>query len=350
MLQAKVNSGRHIIAWLAWAAFYGFYSYFVAVRTAFLLPDFIGFLCIHILSFYFSVRVAFPWANPQYTRLNRRSGLRMVLVIVAQLIVIPVAVTLVSFLLGALTIGFDQSAVPRVRVLNFFDMVVFLYAGLVFASVYLAFVKIEVQRDRLTDELADLRTQLNEAEQTNLEQSLIPHLYGNLLGTVNDVVQLHPHEAAYIVNIFNQIVRFYASIGPGELVTMGNEIDVCELFMELIAAKVGKQLFVEIEVDDAVRELMVTPMLLMLIFENLDKYGVWDDKRQAIRVFIGLHLGYLTIMARNAVRDVSSSPPFSTKKGLRSIRERLDARKIPYMMHSVKRHGCFSFVLLIDFE
>lgn len=345
-----MNRTKHLAAWLLWALFYGFYSYFVAARTAFLLVDYIGFLGIHIATFYFSVWVAFPWANPRWARPTWRTGPRLALVVVLQLITIPLVVSLVSIITRALEIGFDEAAEPQTQVLNFLDVVVFLYSGLVFALVYLKFVKVEAQRDELAEEVERLRVRLTVAELANLEQSLIPHFYGNLLGIVNDVVREHPDNAPYTINIFNQIVRFYARLGPGDLVSLDDEISIGELFTEIMEARLGKQLSVNMEVDEEARRLLVIPMLTTLLFENLSKYALWDDARQAIRIYIGLRLGHLIVMLRNALRDVSEAPPLSTKKGLRSIRERLDARNLPYMMRSEVRDEEFVFVLFIDFE
>ncbi|HWK98748.1 MAG TPA: hypothetical protein VNQ55_02325 [Parapedobacter sp.] len=345
-----MNKARHLAAWLAWAVFYGCYSYFVTVRTAFHLPDFVGFLCIHIVSFYFSVRVAFLWANPQWARLNWRTGLRVAVVVAVQLIAIPVVVSLISIVAGTLDIGFDRSATPQASVLNFLDVVVFLYSGLIFALVYLRFAKMQAQHGEQLEAVERLCVRLSESEQANLEQSLIPHLYGNLVGTVTDAVRQKPDEAAYFVNIFNQIVRFYARIDLGELVAMGDELDIMALVIELVEARLGKEPALEMEVEEAVRQLQVPPMLLMLIVENVDKYGVWDDPDQPVQLFIGTRLGQLIVMVRNVVRSAHATPPLSTKKGLRSIRERLDARQVAYVMHSETRNGRFSFVLLVDFD
>lgn len=346
----KINKINHLAAWLAWALFYCLYNYFVAVRVPFHWPDYIGFLVIHVGSFYFSVFLAFPFANPNWNRFNWRTGVRLALVVLLEVIAIPVLVSVLSIVVGALNMGLDTSAQPEANVLNFLDVVVFLYSGLIFALFYLGFAKLEGQRDELIAEVERLRVQLSESENANLEQSLIPHLYANLLGVVNDAVRRQPGEASYMVNIFNQIVRFYGRLGPGELIPMADEIAICELFLEITEAKLGRKPAIKFEIEEDARQLKVLPMLVMLLMENLDKYGVLDDDGEAVRIYIGLRLGHLIIIARNTVKVREDVPPFSTKKGIRSIKERLDARQLPYAMYNDVRNGHFSFVLVINFE
>lgn len=67
-------------------------------------------------------------------------------------------------------------------------------------------------------------------------------------------------------------------------------------------------------------------------------------------IYIGVRLSHLVMIARNTVKDISAASPLSTKRGIRSIRERLDARQLAYTMHSDVRRDRFSFVLVIDFE
>lgn len=349
-LKVKINKINHLVAWLAWGLFYWLYAYFVATRFPFDWVDYFVFLGVHIGSFYFSVCYAFPLANPQWNKFNRRTFFRIALVVVGEIILIAVIVSLLSVILGGLDVGTETVAEPEANVGNFPDVVVFLYSGLIFALFYLKFAKLESQRDELMAEVEQLRVKLGDSEMTNLEQSLIPHLYSNLLGTVNDAVRQQPEDAPYMVNIFNQIVRLYAPLGPGELVSMADEVEVGGLFLELVEAKLGKRPAIELEVDEAAKQLRVIPMLTMLVLENIDKYGLWDDANHAVGIYIGLRLGHLVVIARNTVKDISAAPPLSTKKGIRSIRERLDARQLSYTMHSGVRKGRFSFVLVIDFE
>lgn len=349
-LKVKINKVNHLAAWLAWGLFYWLYAYFVATRFPFDWVDYFIFLGIHIGSFYFSVYWAFPLANPQWNTFSPRTFFRLVLIVVGEIMLIAVMVSVLSVILGGLDVGTEPAAPPEASVGNFPDVVVFLYSGLIFALFYLRFAKLESHRDELMEEVEQLRVKLDESETANLEQSLIPHLYSNLLGTLNDAVKRHPEEAPYLVNIFNQIVRFYASLGPGELVLMADEIEICELFMEIVEAKLGKRPALELKVDEAALQLRVIPMLAMLLFENVDKYALWDDANHPASIYIGLRVGRLVMINRNTVKDTSAAPPRSTKRGLRSIRERLDARKLAYSMRSDVRKGRFSLVLVIDVE
>ncbi|WP_262249836.1 hypothetical protein [Parapedobacter soli] len=342
-----MNKTNHIVAWSIWAVFYGLYSYFVAVRSSFLWADYFGFLAIHIGSFYLSVCWAFPWANPQWNRFNWRTALKLAGVVLSIAVAIPLLLTLVSMATSKLTVKLDPASETRLNIQNFLDVVVFLYSGLVFALFYLKFDRVERERDELLEVVEQLRVRLNEAEQANLEQSMIPHLYSNLLGTVNDVVRAKPSLAEYYMNIFNQIVRFYARLNPGELVSMAHEVEISHLFLELMAAKLGYPPMVELEVADAAHDVMVLPMQTMLLVENIDKYGVVDKSDSKAGIYIGLHHRHLIMVMDNEVKQQVAPPPLSTKKGLRSIRERLDAREVTYTSHHTLKNGRFSFVLIV---
>src|SRR5690606_8986500 len=143
-------------------------------------------------------------------------------------------------------------------------------------------------------------------------------------------------------------VRFYGRLGPGDLIPMADEMEICNLFLEITEAKLGRRPAVKLEIEEDARQLMVIPMLAMLLMENLDKFGVLDDDREAVRIYIGLRLGHLIVITRNTVKVLDDVPPFSTKKGIRSIKERLDARQLPYTMYNDVRNGHFSFALVIN--
>ena len=347
-LRITVNKGIHLLAWCAWAAFYWTYANYVATRSSFDWLDYMVFLVIHIGSFYFSVYIAFPWANPLWNRFTGRTGMRLALVILTEGVAIPVLLTLVSVLLGGLEVGGDADRVPEADVDNFPDVTVFLYTGLVFALVYLRITKLESERGELLAEVERLRIRLDNAELASLEQSLIPHLYSNLLGTVNDAVRRRPAEAPYVVNLFNQIVRFYASLGPGERVTLADEMAACELFLEMVEVKLGRPPSFRLEVEEASLSLKVIPMLGMLLLENVDKYGRWDDDGHVAGLSISVRLNQLVVMARNTVRESAGTPPLSTKKGLRSIRERLAAQEELVDMGGGRHNDHFLFFLFVN--
>src|SRR5690606_14715805 len=145
----------------------------------------------------------------------------------------------------------------------------------------------------------------------------------------------------------NQIVRFYARLRPGELVSVAHEVEISQLFMELMAAKLGYQPLVELEVSDEALELMVSPMQTMLLVENIDKYGVVNNDKCKAGIYIGLRRRHLIIVMNNEMKQDAGPPPLSTKKGLKSIRERLDAGQVTYTSQQTLKNGRFSFVLII---
>ncbi len=348
-LKFRINKANHLAGWAAWAFFYWLYCYFVALREPFHWGDYFGFLTIHIVSFYLSVLILFPFANPQWNRFNLRTALRMGGVVLAEVIAIPVLLSAVSAVMGTADVGLDTDADEvTVNIVNFLDQVVFLYAGVIFALFYLKFAKVEQRRDELEAEVEVLMIRLNDLQQANLQQSLIPHLYANLLRTVNELVRANPTKAAYYMHLFNQIVQFYAGLKPGDLVWMGDEEAIARAFLKLIQAKHGVTDNLVFEVEEAALGLTVIPMQVTLIMENFDKYAVWDDPEHPVRFFVGYHMAHLVLIATNKTLHGSGGMPLGTKKGIKGMTEALDFLGRPYTLQTNEQDRVFRLYLLMD--
>ena len=127
------------------------------------------------------------------------------------------------------------------------------------------------QRDLREQEIGRLAT---EAELRALRAQLNPHFLFNALTTIGYLIQTAPSRAMDTLMGLTGLLRRILKRSTGELVTLGEELELIEMYLAIERARFEERLRVKIDVPFELRMLPIPPLLLQPLVENAVKHGI----------------------------------------------------------------------------
>ncbi len=127
------------------------------------------------------------------------------------------------------------------------------------------------QRDLREQEIGRLAT---EAELRALQAQLNPHFLFNALTTIGYLIQTAPSRAMDTLMGLTGLLRRILKRSTGELVTLGEELELIEMYLAIERARFEERLRVRIDVPFELRALPIPPLLLQPLVENAVKHGI----------------------------------------------------------------------------
>jgi signal transduction histidine kinase len=138
--------------------------------------------------------------------------------------------------------------------------------------------RIDALRQR--QELAALRLRERQTEQrlALLQAQVEPHFLFNSLASIRALVQQSPRraEAALdaLVAYLRSTIPQLREVDGAPASTLGQQVDLCATYLELMQARMGERLSFTVDAPDALRGLPFPPLLLIGLVENAIKHGV----------------------------------------------------------------------------
>ena len=203
---------------------------------------------------------------------------------------------------------------------------VYSYAAVVALGHALTYHRLSVaQRLRASE----LEAQLLGARLTALEARLQPHFLFNALNTVSSLVRTGDSDAAVrAVARLGDLLRALLREDAGQEVSLAQELEFVERYLELERARFGDRLEIALEVDPALLPALVPRLVLQPLVENALRHGI---DRSAARARVAVRAARDGAMLRLEVEDwgaggdaaqAGRAPP-STGVGLSGMRARL---------------------------
>jgi|CXWL01.1.fsa_nt_gi sensor histidine kinase YesM len=163
-----------------------------------------------------------------------------------------------------------------------------------------------------------------EAELFKLRQQLQPHFLFNSLNSINALIGSRPGEARKMVQQLSDFLRGTIKKEETQWVTMQEELQYLQLYLDIEKVRFGNRLNTEIEVDDSTKQLKLPALILQPIVENAIKFGLYDTIGETvIRLNATKDGGNLVIKVQNPFDPETSSPVPGTGFGLKSVQRRL---------------------------
>ncbi len=192
----------------------------------------------------------------------------------ATALVLAAAVT-VSAMINAWTIslyqaGSETSFANLVLGVFYLDMTLLgAWSGLYYAINF--FLQVEAQADRLER----LETQATSAQLAMLRYQLNPHFLFNTLNSISTLVLLKQTEPANaMLTRLSSFLRHTLVNQPGGKVTVAEEVETLELYLEIERMRFEERLRTEFRIDPLAARARIPSMLLQPLIENAIKYGV----------------------------------------------------------------------------
>jgi two-component system LytT family sensor kinase len=196
----------------------------------------------------------------------------------------------------------------------------FLFVGIVqFWDAWVARQERELREARLEAALHETRLQA-------LQGQLQPHFLFNTLNTISSVMYADPAQADRLISRLSDLLRSSLSAPERPEVGLEEELDILDRYVELMSARFGDRMTVEVSVAPNARESMVPVFLLQPLVENAIHHGV---ARRSGPGRIDISVERVGPKLRIVVADdgpgIDGDPAAAVGKGvgLRNTRERL---------------------------
>ena len=140
------------------------------------------------------------------------------------------------------------------------------------------FLTVEQQADRLER----LEAQATAAQLAMLRYQLNPHFLFNTLNSISTLVLLKQTEPANaMLTRLSGFLRHTLVAEPGSQVTLAQEIETLQLYLDIERMRFEERLRTHFEIDDAALSAQLPSMLLQPLVENAIKYAVGPQEEGA---------------------------------------------------------------------
>jgi signal transduction histidine kinase len=126
------------------------------------------------------------------------------------------------------------------------------------------------EQDLREQEIGKLAT---EAQLRALRSQINPHFLFNALTTIGYLIKASPDRALSTLLRLTELLRGVLREG-GEVVTLGDELDLIGSYLEIERARFEERLGVEVDVPDALRTIRLPSFLVQPLVENAIKHGI----------------------------------------------------------------------------
>lgn len=120
----------------------------------------------------------------------------------------------------------------------------------------------ELRNAALRSELSAIKAQLN------------PHFLYNIFNTISASVPAENEKTRRMIAELSDLFRYQLKASQTELVPLKEELEFVKKYLDLEKERFQERLQIEIDVDDAILNEMVPPMLLQPLVENSVKHGL----------------------------------------------------------------------------
>jgi sensor histidine kinase YesM len=122
--------------------------------------------------------------------------------------------------------------------------------------------EIELKNLALKNELSAIKAQLN------------PHFLYNVFNTINASIPEDQEETREMIASLSDLFRYQLRASQQDLVRLEEELAFVKKYLELEKSRFGERLNIEIEVNEALLNRKIPPMLLQPLVENAVKHGI----------------------------------------------------------------------------
>lgn len=174
--------------------------------------------------------------------------------------------------------------------------------------------------------LVRLEEALTKARLQALQMQLHPHFLFNTLNMISSTMYENVKAADKMIASLSDLLRMTLNNKGSEEYTLEKELDVLSLYIEIMKARFGDKLTIEMEIGEETRGAMVPGFILQPLVENSIKYGMESLKEVEIGIVSRKEDGRLVLMVRDNGPGIQGSPEevMSGGVGLSNTVERLE--------------------------
>lgn len=174
--------------------------------------------------------------------------------------------------------------------------------------------------------LQELSQEKIAAELELLKSQVQPHFIFNMLNNIySGAFKKSPETAQQILKLSN-FIEYSLYDSKKEVVSLTEELEYIQNYVDLQKIRVGKKLDVSINVFDPIDGIQIPPMLLLPIIENCFKHGVHKSINPSwVRIDISTTEYETTFKVENSIENESQSMDNQNSGlGLSNVKRRLE--------------------------
>lgn len=166
-----------------------------------------------------------------------------------------------------------------------------------------------------------------EAQLKMLRYQLNPHFLFNTLNAISTLILDNRNSVANsAVTGLSEFLRYTLDQDPMKKVTVAQEVDALNLYLNIEKMRFGERLKLEYAIDAAASHMLMPSLLLQPLIENAIKYAV-SPREQGGKIRIGAHVtgGMLQLEVADDGPGMVDAPRLANGRGvgIRNTRERL---------------------------
>lgn len=119
-----------------------------------------------------------------------------------------------------------------------------------------------------------LKSEKKQTELLHLKSQINPHFFFNTLNNLYGLIEKDPKKAGKLVLKLSDMMRYSIYDGQKDLVTLEEEIDYLNNYIELHKMRYHKKIDVKFDINIEGTEHHLMPLLFIILLENAFKHGV----------------------------------------------------------------------------
>jgi sensor histidine kinase YesM len=179
------------------------------------------------------------------------------------------------------------------------------------------------EKDVLEEKLKTLAAQ---AELKALRAQINPHFLFNSLNTIASLVNSDPLRAEESVERLADIFRYALSASYKEFVTLRDELDFIDSYLEIEKARFGERLEVTRAISKDILDTLIPSLILQPLVENSIKHGYGENGKMRIAITSYMNGELVQLVVTDEGRGVPDHiirGVYTSGTGLRNVSERL---------------------------
>lgn len=196
-------------------------------------------------------------------------------------------------------------------------LVVTLFFMLIGYAFRLATTSYQMEQSRKT-----LETEKLNAELAFLKSQINPHFLFNSLNNIYSLAYQKSDKAPEAILKLSEIMRYMLYESNDDKVSLEDEINYLENYIELQKLRVKEQVYLELHINIDNYQHRIMPLLVISFLENVFKHGVATDKEHPIRITVEVQNNRLHFKAQNKKNRLNKDK--SGGIGLINLKRRLE--------------------------
>jgi two-component system LytT family sensor kinase len=195
---------------------------------------------------------------------------------------------------------------------------------------------------------SQLEGQLAKARLQALKAQLDPHFFFNTMNSISSLMHRDIEKADAMIAGLSNLFRLNLQRGDAQEVTLGEEMEFLEQYLELQQLRFGSRIKIDVRTDPELHDVLVPSMVLQPLVENAIIHGTFSSSESMLlEITAREHNG----MCRITIYNTGSNLPENFKPGLgiANTRARLQwlyGEKSSLQLNNLKAGGVLAEVLL----